>query len=95
MDTGGITLYCWHSSIPVLCLGVMGLRKSDRFTIASFFYGLFLLFYISLNNVFIEIRAQMGFLLLLMPAALGGVERILHAEAKLDGTLENDAKPTA
>ncbi|MDG2384169.1 MAG: hypothetical protein P8N76_21040 [Pirellulaceae bacterium] len=64
----------------IFCVALMGLRSRNRFAIASFSYGLFLLSYIAKSNNFIEIRAQMGFVLLLLPLALIGLDRIFQAE---------------
>ncbi len=64
----------------IFCVALRGLRSRNRFTIASFPSGLFLLAPLSKSYNFIEIRAQMGFVLLLLPLALIGLDRKFQAE---------------
>jgi hypothetical protein len=62
--------------LTIFLLAPLGLRSRNRFAIASFAYGVFLLSYIWLRANPLEFRAQMGFMLMLMPLALIALDRI-------------------
>jgi hypothetical protein len=66
--------------VTVFLLAPLGLASRNRFAIASFCYGAFLLCYISFRANPLEFRAQMGFLLMMMPLTLIALDRILKSE---------------
>ena len=63
--------------IPIL-LAFYTIKSKDRFTQASAIFGVLLLLVFFLNSNFIEIRAEMPVLVLLMPAALISFEKIVY-----------------
>jgi hypothetical protein len=72
--------------LPII-LGLVGLRWSDRFSRASVAFGLLLLVPFFTRSNFIEIRAEMPVLVLLLPSALIAL-RVL-CEGELDGNVRS------
>ena len=62
--------------LPVL-LSLYGLARADRFAIAAFAFGMFLLVPAFLLSHFVEVRAQIVALVLTLPCALYGLRRLL------------------
>lgn len=60
-----------------LALAIVGIRGASRVAVAGLLVALVLLFAMFLFAGFAEVRAQIGALLLLLPAALYGLRRVL------------------
>ncbi len=62
-------------------LAVLGLRHEQRFTVASVAVGFLFLMVLLLQANFREFRAELPALVLILPAALGTIERAFAAES--------------
>jgi hypothetical protein len=64
-----------------LVIGIYGLRDGDRFERASAAFCVALFFPMFMSTAFIEVRAQMMLLVLLLPIALRGVHRVASEQS--------------
>jgi hypothetical protein len=82
----------WYAYPPLLGLGLSillafaGLRWSDRFSRASVVFGLLLLVPFFTRSNFIEMRAEMPVLLLMLPSALAALRVLCEGEGHAEGT---------
>jgi hypothetical protein len=78
----------WYAYPPLLGLGLAillalaGVRWSDRFALASVAFGFLLLVPLFTTTNFIEMRAEMPVLLLMLPSALAALRVLCEGEAR-------------
>jgi hypothetical protein len=68
-------------AVPI-ATGIAGWRRVDRFSRATFGFGLGLLLLYFLQTHFVEVRAEIPLLVLMLPCALGGVSAALEVPAR-------------
>ncbi len=61
-----------------LALGMIGLRRCDRFEVAAFGFAIFQMSVLVLLTNFVEVRAELPVLIMMLPASLKGLKLVIE-----------------